>query len=104
MSAPGPDTLGNAAQAARLAALDTVGRLVRLDQVMGGQVLHTGFGFGPEFWLLPEGTAPNEIETDGVQVTRPTAAKLICDGANPLSDPDPLRLRGVTITMRIPQF
>jgi len=104
MSAPGPHSLSAEAQTARLDALASVGRLIQLSRVTGGQVLHTGFGFGPEFWLLPGGADPADIETDGAQVTRPAAAQLICDGPKPLSTPDPLHKRGAIITMRIPQF
>ncbi|WP_306153028.1 hypothetical protein [Roseovarius sp. MMSF_3281] len=103
MSAPGLNRVSAKAQAARLARLAKAGQLVQLGAIKGGRVLHTGCGFGPEFWLLPDGADPDSIAFDS-QNAAPIGAALVCDGLDPVTTPEALRARGAEITMRIPQL
>lgn len=87
----------------RLAALDSGGRCIDLAEVDGGNVLHTGFGYGPEFWLVPAGVDADAvgIDYDRAEVV---GARLITTRGEPISSPDALVRRGAKITVRIPQI
>ena len=84
----------------RLAKLKANGRTVELSTVKDGEVVHTGFGYGAEFWLLPAGAAPWAAVID-IGTEEMPGARLIIDNDRPLSASDPLRARGLTVTHRI---
>lgn len=87
----------------RLAALRDKGRCIDLADIEGGEALHTGFGYGPEFWQMPPGLRATEaaINYGRAEVV---GARLITTDGKPISKPDALIARGVKISLRIPQI
>jgi len=87
----------------RLARLLASGRCVDLDRVRGGEVIHTGFGGGPEFWLLDPGTNPAQAVPDLRRYVVP-GGRLIVHNKKPIEDAERIEARGVHITLNIPDF
>lgn len=87
----------------RIVGLVARNRCVELDTILGGQVLHTGFGYGPEFWLLAPGMDADTSPFDFVRAEI-AGARLIIQDNTPVTAPDALLKRGVSITSRIPRI
>lgn len=87
----------------RLAELKANGKTVELSTIMDGVVVHTGFGYGPEFWLLPAGADPWAAAIDTSAEEMP-GADLITDNGEPIPSAEPLSARGLLVTRRIPQL
>ena len=103
MSLTHPDFSTAPAPEERLRTLRADGATVALDSVAGGVVLHTGFGFGPEFWLMARDSFPPEPAWD-FDRWRVCEARLILDGAAPVTARAPIRAAGARIYALIPSF
>ncbi|MEM7041713.1 MAG: hypothetical protein AAF543_02765 [Pseudomonadota bacterium] len=86
-----------------MAKLKADGRCVDIVDIGDDQVIHTGFGYGPEFWLLPPGLDPfdAEIDTASAQVKH---GKLIVFQDQPLTHAENLTKRGTRVIQRIPRI
>lgn len=101
MSLPNPDSLSKKLTG-RLASLRMAGLCVDLTELRGGEVIHTGFGGGPEFWLLDQGLDPGRTSPDMRRLVVPGARLILQDG-KPVEDAKPIAARGGKVTMNIPQ-
>ena len=87
----------------RLARLLASGRCIDLGRVRGGEVIHTGFGGGPEFWLLDPDVNPAQTVPDLPRYIVPDA-RLIVHNGKPVEDAALIETRGVRVTLNIPQL